>query len=135
MKKIHKPIDGFPSFYKPYLDLVPNDGDLLQHLQDIIHETEKLVSTLSEGQLNYRYNEGKWNIKEIIHHIADCERVIIYRAMRIGRGDQTDLPGFDESLLVLNAHAGSREITDIVNELSALRNPASPLLKHSMKYL
>lgn len=121
MEKIYKPADGYPAFYQPYMDCVPGDGNLLQHLEDIMVETQKLVAGLSEEKLLYRYSENKWTIKDILLHLADCERVIIYRAMRIARGDKTGLPGFDENLLVSNAHANSRQVDDIVNELSVLR--------------
>src|ERR1017187_10489062 len=121
MQKIYKPTEGVVSFYQPYMDCVPNDGNLLQHLKDIQVETEELISGLSEEKLTYSYRTGKWSIKDIILHLADCERVIIYRAMRIGRGDKTDLPGFDENLLVSNAHANNRKIDSILKELSTLR--------------
>ena len=121
MQIIHKPKDGSASFYQPYLDCVPNDGNLLQHLKDIITETEILVSTLSEEQLLYRYSEGKWTIKDILLHLSDCERVIIYRATRIARADTTMLPGFDENLFVENAHANSRDTESILEELKAFR--------------
>ena len=109
MKIINKPADNIPSFYKPYLDCVPDDGQLLQHLKNIMDETEELVSSLSDEQLLYRYSEGKWTIKDIILHIADCERIIIYRATRIARGDETNLPGFDENMFVENANANQRK--------------------------
>lgn len=121
MKIITKPTDHFPSFYQPYMDFVPADGRLIQHLQEIISETETLIGTLSEDQLLYRYREGKWTIKDILLHLADCERIIIYRATRIARADTTDLPGFDENLFVDNANANSRKAKDLLAELSACR--------------
>lgn len=121
MQLIQKPAAGYASFYQPYLDCVPNDEKLLQHLKDIITETEILVSSLSEEQLLYRYSEGKWTIKDIILHLADCERIIIYRATRIARGDTTMLPGFDENLFVGIANANSRAIENILAELKACR--------------
>ena len=101
------------------MDCVPNDGELLQHLAAIIPETATLLSSLNEEQLLYRYSEGKWTIKDIILHLADCERVIIYRAMRIARADKTNLPGFDEDLFVSNAN--NRDIQNILVELKAYR--------------
>ena len=121
MKKIYKPTDDYPSFYKPYMNCVPDDGDLIQHLKDIQTETEKLTGSLSDEKLSYRYDEGKWTIKDILVHLSDCERVLIYRAMRIARGDKTELPGFDEKLFSINANAISRQIADIVNELKLAR--------------
>ncbi len=97
MKLIHKPADGYPAFYQPYMDCVPNDGRLVQHLKDIIIETGTLVSPLSAEQLSYRYSEGKWTIKDILLHLSDCERIIIYRTTRIARADKTDLPGLTKT--------------------------------------
>lgn len=121
MRKIYKPATGIPAFYQPYMDNVPGDGDLFEHLDAIQTETEKLVSGLSEEQLNSSYSKNKWTIKDILVHLADCERVIIYRAMRIGRGDTTELPGFDENIFASNAGAGNRKIEDILKELSTVR--------------
>ncbi|MCW3090055.1 MAG: hypothetical protein JWP81_1124 [Ferruginibacter sp.] len=121
MEKIYKPAAGYPSFYQQYMDQVPNDGNLLQHLKEIQKETEVLVAVLSEEQLDFSYSEGKWTIRDILVHLADCERVIIYRAMRIARGDKTPLPGFDENIFVANAHAKQRKPDHIMKELSALR--------------
>lgn len=121
MKKIYKPTDGYPSFFQPYLNCVPNDGYLLQHLAAIQAETEKLIGGLPETKLEYRYSKDKWTIKDILVHLADCERIFVYRATRIARGDKTDLPGFDEKLFALNANAVNRNVNGIVKELSLAR--------------
>ena len=121
MKKIYKPTSGYASFYQPYLDNVPSDGNLLQHLADIIIETENLISSLSEEQLLYRYSADKWTIKDILVHLVDCERIFVYRAGRIARADQTDLPGFDEKLFALHANANNRIADEIIKELKAFR--------------
>ena len=121
MKKVYKPTTGYASFYQPYLDNVPNDGFLIQHLIDIMIETETLISKLSAEQLLYRYSAGKWTIKDILVHLADCERILVYRAMRMARNDQTELPGFDEKLFALHANANIRQADDILKELKAFR--------------
>jgi len=121
MEKIYKPATGYPSFYQQYMNNVPDDGDLIRHLNEIKIETEQLAIGLSEEKLNYSYSKGKWTIKNVLVHLADCERVLIYRAMRIARGDKTDLPGFDEKLFALNANAQNRDVASILKELSVLR--------------
>lgn len=121
MKLIYKPVDGYPDFYQPYMDCVPDDGNLLQHLKEVIAETEALVAPLSAEQLSYRYSEGKWTIKDILLHLSDCERIIIYRATRIARADKTNLPGFDEDFFVANANAASRSVESLLEELKAFR--------------
>jgi uncharacterized damage-inducible protein DinB len=120
-KNIDKPIQGYPGFFDQYLKNVPDDGALLQHLNNILTETETLVSNLTEEQLMFRYQEDKWTIKDILLHLVDCERIIIYRATRIARADKTILPGFDENLFVLHANANNRTVTDILKELKAFR--------------
>ena len=122
MKIIYKPKNGVPSFYQGYMDCVPDDGNLLLHLENIQSETEQLFSNLSEEKLVYRYQPNKWSIKDLLVHLADCERVITYRAMRIARCDKTDLPSFDENLFVSNAKADKRNINNILKELSTLRS-------------
>ncbi|MEO8174837.1 MAG: DinB family protein [Sediminibacterium sp.] len=121
MEKISKPTVNIPPFYQMYMDQVPDDGNLIFNLTEILDESKELISLLPEEKLNYRYAPGKWTIKDILVHLSDCERVIVYRVMRIARNDKTDLPGFDEDLFAVNAHAGDRELADIFNELTALR--------------
>lgn len=121
MKQINKPTGGYASFYQPYLDCVPNDGELTLHLKEIIAETISLIAALKESQLQFSYSVGKWTIKDIMLHLADCERVIIYRAIRIARNDNTHLPGFDENLFVENANANKRDIENILAELNVYR--------------
>lgn len=118
---ISKPSSGYPAYFQRYIDNVPDDGNLLEHLRDIHIETVQLVLDLTGEQLLHRYAEGKWTIKDILVHLADCERVFMYRAMRIARGDKTDLPGFDEDLLAANANANNRAVDDILKELETLR--------------
>ena len=55
MKLISKPTSGVPDFYQHYIDVVPDDGQLLRHLSNILSETEALISTLTEEKLMYRY--------------------------------------------------------------------------------
>ena len=129
MKLIAKPTSGIPSFYQSYIDLVPDDQFLLQHLQQQVEKTRILIKDLTETQLLFRYASDKWTIKEILVHLSDCERIIIYRTMRIARGDSTLLPGFDESAYAINAQANERTIDDILDELLAYRNSSISFIR------
>ncbi|MDN3656655.1 hypothetical protein QWZ08_13505 [Ferruginibacter paludis] len=84
------------------------DGNRLQSLKNIVEETRSMVVNLSEENFNYWYSQGKWILKDIVLHHADCERIIIYRALRIARSDDTNLPGFDKNLFVSTTSSGSR---------------------------
>jgi hypothetical protein len=67
------------------------------------------------------YEPGKWTIKEIFQHIGDSERVLAYRALRIGRNDKTELPGFDEQLFGANVSVNRRSLKELSDELKLLR--------------
>lgn len=130
MKNVPKPQNGnYPTFYQRYLDKVPNDGNLVQHLQDIYAETAALLGGLSEEKLLYRYAEGKWSIKELLVHIIDAERIFAYRALRFARADKTNLPGFEEDDYVPESFANDRSIESILAEMSAVRAASISLIE------
>jgi hypothetical protein len=96
MKKIKKPEAGeYPVYASIYIDRLPDDGLLLQHLENNFQATKELILSLPEEKLLYRYAAGKWTIKEILVHIIDDERIYSYRALRFARNDSTELPGFE----------------------------------------
>ena len=104
-----------------YIKLVPDDGNLLIHLEDIFSETQEILAPLSEEKMNYAYAPGKWTIKDMLVHLSDTERIFVYRALRFSRGDETPLPGFEESLFAANARANEREKEDVIREYSLVR--------------
>jgi uncharacterized damage-inducible protein DinB len=121
LKKIYKPTETVAPFYQRYINQVPDDGNLLIHLEDIFSETEELIQPLSEDKMNFRYAPGKWTIKDMLVHMSDSERIFIYRALRFSRGDETALAGFEESLFAEHARANEREKEDILREFSLVR--------------
>ncbi|MES1221845.1 MAG: DinB family protein [Bacteroidota bacterium] len=129
MQKIAKPTSDIPQFYRDYIDKVPGDENLIKNLIDILIETEQLILFLPEEKLLHRYDTGKWSIKEIINHLSDCERIIIYRALRIARSDKTDLPGFDEDLFAAHTHADTRTAAALLTELRACRMSSISLIE------
>ena len=129
MKKIAKPYGDIPHFYQGYIDKVPGDENLIKNLIDLMIETEQLVMSLSEEKLLYRYEAGKWSIKDVINHLSDCERIIIYRALRIARADKTDLPAFDEKLFVQHANADHRSPAALLTELRSCRMASVSLIE------
>ena len=80
------------------------------------------VSPLTGEQASFRYAPGKWSVKELIGHLSDVERVFAYRLLRIGRGDMTPLPGFDENEYVRAAQSDERRLTDLLAEWAVVRD-------------
>lgn len=119
-------------YYAGYIARVP-DGDLLKTLEQQDEETMALLSGVPESKAGLAYAPGKWSLKEVIGHLADAERVFAYRALRLARGDQTPLAGFDEKAWVPNAGCAGRTLADLLGELRAVRAATLALLRHLPK--
>ena len=87
-----------------------------------------LVLSLPSEKLSYRYEKGKWTIKEILVHIIDDERIYAYRAMCFARNEKTELPGFEQDDYVRYSGANERAITNILDEYEAVRYSTIALL-------
>lgn len=118
----------YPAFIKGYLSFVDVDtvAEAIDKYPGMILEFFKNIPS---EKINYRYAEGKWNIKETLQHIIDAERIFAYRALRIARHDKTPLPGFDEKSYALSANADARIWEDLMNEFIAVRKSTDLLLQ------
>ncbi|HXO84898.1 MAG TPA: DinB family protein [Gemmatimonadales bacterium] len=112
--------DEIPSHYVGYIKRVPETDPVIVCASQI-EETATLLRGLSETDAMYRYGRGKWSIKEVVGHLADTERIMSYRALRIARGDVTPLPSFDENAYVPVAGFDNRSLADLVGELRTVR--------------
>jgi hypothetical protein len=107
-------------FYRDYVTLVP-EGDVLATLARAITETRQLFDSFGESRGDYRYASGKWSVKELAGHLADGERILGYRTLRIARGDSTPLPGFEQDDYVARGRFERRTLADLCDELALLR--------------
>jgi hypothetical protein len=120
--------DEFAPYYGRYIDRVP-EGDILELLEAQLPEVMDVLDDVSEDRAGHRYEPGKWSIREVIGHIADTERVMAYRAMRIARMDRTPLPGFEENDYVANANFESRSLLSLVDEWATVRRATQALFE------
>ena len=127
--KIQKPLPGsYPPYFDTYISKVKSDN-LLDELLTVHYDTIDLITSIDLETQHFRYAEGKWNIKEILQHIMDTERIFSYRALCIARGDSTPLPGFDENNYASHSYATARNMNDIAREFSVLRASTIELIK------
>ncbi|HEY6947852.1 MAG TPA: DinB family protein [Gemmatimonadales bacterium] len=113
--------------YAGYIARVPQ-GDVLVRLRNQIAETAALLRPLDAAKARHRYAPGKWSVIEVLGHLADTERVMAYRALRVARGDETPLAGFDENVYVPAGEFERRPIADVVGEFEAVRAATVALL-------
>jgi uncharacterized damage-inducible protein DinB len=118
---IDKPQPGeYAPFAAGYIALV-SEGDVTERLEQQQQISFELFSQLSDEKAGYAYADGKWTIKEVLGHLIDAERVFVYRAMCIARGEQQSLPGFEQDDYVAQSAVSRRNIREMAEEFKILR--------------
>ena len=110
----------YNEYYEKYVSLI-DGADLLGTLEGQIRETRDLFAGFPEERGSQAYAEGKWTIKEVISHLLDGERIFGYRLLRIARGDETPMEGFEQDGYIENSHANERTFNDLLCEFAELR--------------
>jgi DinB superfamily len=119
--------DEFAPFYGTYVNKV-TEPDVEALLGAQKKSTADLLAGLSEAQAGYRYAPGKWTLREVIGHLSDSERIFGYRLLRIARGDQTPLSGFDENTYVPAGNFERRPLQAVAAEFASVRDATLTLL-------
>ena len=110
----------YAPYYERYVSLVP-DGDVTGTLARQGEEVLALLGGVTEERAGFRYEPGKWSVKEVVGHVIDAERVFAYRAMAIARGDRAALPGMDQEEYMAGSDFDARTLADLAEEFSHLR--------------
>lgn len=113
-------LNEHPPYYTYYINLV-NSTHGVKALENQIIEMQQFIGSVPVELEEFSYAEGKWTIKEVIGHICDVERILGYRALCIARGEEKELPGFDEDLYVLRGNFNRRSMYDLAHEFSIVR--------------
>ena len=121
------PASEYLDYYGKYIALVPA-GDIVAILATQLEDTLIPVRELTDEQARFAYAPGKWTVKEVIGHMADCERIFAYRVLRISRADTTPLASFDENAFVPPARFNDRPLASLLAELAAVRRATVALL-------
>src|SRR6478735_2010022 len=112
--------DECAPYYQKYIALAEGDS-----INEIIHnyafELQEFYNRLSESKADFAYAENKWTVKQVLQHLTDAERVFAYRALRIGRNDETPLAAFDENAYVENGLATERSLSSLKQEFNSVR--------------
>jgi hypothetical protein len=120
-------VDEYAAYYGKYVDQVIGN-DVVSALRAQIGETAATLRGVSDSDSLKRYAEGKWSLREVVGHMVDTERVFAYRALRIARGDQTPLPGFDQDPYIVAAGFDRRDWNGLIDEFEVVRRSTVMLL-------
>ncbi|MDB5246729.1 MAG: DinB family protein [Segetibacter sp.] len=119
---------SYPAYAAGYINLVSADS-----VTEAIEKYSSILLTffknIPEDKIAYRYAEGKWNLKEMLQHIIDAERIFAYRALRIARHDKTPLAGFDEGTYANASNADARSWESLLTEFEVVRKSTDLLLQ------
>ncbi len=128
MKIIPKPEAGeYSPSAAAYIALVPDDGRVIEHMQENLKAVQEVITSFPAEKLTWRWAEGEWTVKEILVHIMDTERILGYRALRFARNDFSELSPFDQDAYVSHSNINEREIADILEEYTAVRQASIAL--------
>jgi hypothetical protein len=127
--KLAKPEAGeYAAYYDKYVSIVSGD-DIANVLETQRLQTMQLFAGRSERDGNFRYAADKWTVKEVLGHVNDTERIFTYRALRIARGDQTPLSGFEQDDYVRSAGSNERPLANLVEEFAHIRSASLALFR------
>ncbi|WP_426332863.1 DinB family protein [Paenibacillus silvae] len=117
----------FDSYFTKYVYNV-GDKNINQFLRDQEQNIVHFYNTLSETEAEHRYKSGKWSAKETLGHINDSERIMSYWLLSVARGDQTDLPGYDQEGYVNHGDFNKSEVAALIADFQRARQSTLSLL-------
>jgi uncharacterized damage-inducible protein DinB len=79
------------------------------------------LRSLDDSRALRRYAPDKWSVKQTLGHVTDAERVFAYRMLRIARGDETPLAGFEQNDYVTAANFDALPLAGLVDAFRATR--------------
>ncbi|HSL68728.1 MAG TPA: DinB family protein, partial [Longimicrobiales bacterium] len=119
----------YAPFYQGYVERVP-EGDIRLILRVQLDDTLTLLRPLTDEQAAYRYAPGKWSVLQVVGHLIDAERIFVYRATCVARGDRTPLPGFDENTYAEAGDFDQRALHSLIGEWEAVRHSTAAFFQH-----
>ena len=119
----------YAEYYGRYFGKIEGT-DVVAVLEEQLPWAPSVLRGIDEAKADFRYEPGKWSIKEVIGHVIDCERVFSYRALSFARSDNTALPGFDQDQWAANANYSNLSLAKIIDEFEAVRRATILLFRH-----
>lgn len=119
----------YAAYAKADIDLVQGN-DIVVALAAQIERTLGTLRPIDDRRAStLTYAAGKWNLKQIVGHLSDDERIFAYRALCLARCDHRPLPGFEEKDYVCCGHFDQRPFAKLLAELRIVRECTIALLQ------
>ena len=118
----------YDTYYGRYISKIQQDKTIIRAFEEGQADMMTFFKALPENRLTYRYEAGKWSIKEVLQHLIDTERIFSHRAFRIGRGDTTPLANFDQNRYIEPSVADAKPLDQLLSEFEVGRRATLNLL-------
>ena len=118
----------YAAYQEADIELVPGNS-VVAALEETAQQTLELMAGLEENKIDFRYAPEKWTIRQILGHMIDDERIFVYRALSIARGEKQPLPGFDEKAYVHQAGFEDRPWSELLAEYLSVREATLTFFK------
>lgn len=128
---ISPPTSGeYNDYYQRYISKVP-EGEFLTIFASQPDMLREIVGGLADDEVGRLHAPYTWTLKQVIGHLIDIERIFSTRLLRIGVGDESPIPGMDQTVYVAALDYDAVSMQVLLDEFAALRN-ANGLLARRM---
>jgi hypothetical protein len=110
----YTPTDGFPYYFE-----LAKGKDLHALFSSLT--AFDLLNSIDEEKADYRYEPDKWSIKQVVGHMADHERIKMFRAFQLSRNEQVQLWGYDQNRLVANSRFEELRLCQLIEDFKNVR--------------
>ena len=121
--------DEYAEWYAGYIAKVP-EGNILDVLQQQLGEVREFWSKIPESVAAVVHEPYLWNVRQVLCHLTEGERVFGYRILRISRADATPLPGWDENHYAIMSEESPAPLSDCCLEFVGLRQANLCMLRN-----
>ncbi len=104
----------YQEYYAEYINQLPYTNGIMA-LKETGTRLKNTLLNFPKTKGTYKYEIGKWSVNDLLLHLIDCEIVFVYRAMRIARGDKTEMPGFNQDDYVQEAKADYKNLDELID--------------------
>jgi len=105
-------------------------NDAVEALVRLADQARALLHSLAAAaEQGLTYAPGKWTIKAVLGHLIDDERIFAYRLLCVARGEEAELPGFDENRYAAHGEFERQPLEALLAEYETVRAASLALLR------
>ena len=113
---------------QPFSEQLLNDW--LIDIRFLPNHLEQAILNLDEAQLNTPYRPGGWNLRQVVHHVADSHMNALSRFKLCLTEDKPTIKPYDENKWVLLPDAELLPVNISITQLFTLHEKIGILLSH-----